>query len=322
MRNLLDRYLLPPREGDGAGSGAAAPGGATPPAASPAPSGAGTPPAAGPSGEGGAGSGTPPPPAAGVQPPAAAGQPYRPQGLPETMFGDDDRGTIDKMAEALKGYRTRDSERGIPDKVDAYMAFDLANVDATVKPHMEGLVNDPLYKAVADVALAEKVPVGAMQKIVTTLYGEAVKAGVFEGFLDVAAERAQLLPDSAKALAKADQDKAIDARMQENEDFLNLLAKPGEDGKALLEGKDAEHVKLMLMDSAAGNRFLEFFRAQMTGAGRAQPLGGGAGAGAAGGTSREALRARMAAPEMQVGHPKFSQAAYDQLMADYQKLLG
>jgi hypothetical protein len=268
---------------------------------------------------GGAGGGTPPPPAAGVQPPAG---PYRPQGLPETMFGADDRETMDKMAEALKGYRTRDSERGVPDKPDAYMAFDLANVDATLKPHMEGLVKDPLYKAVADVAMAEKVPVGAMQKIVTTLYSEAVKAGVFEGFLDVEAERAQLLPDSAKSLAKADQDKAIETRLQENEDFVNLLARPGADGKALLDQKDADHVKLMLMDSAAGNRFLEFFRSQMTGAGRAQPLAGGAGAGASGGTSREALRARMAAPEMQVGHPKFNRAAYDQLMADYQKIAG
>ena len=56
------------------------------------------------------------------------------------------------------------------------------------------------------------------------------------------------------------------------------------------------------------------------GAGRAQPLAGGLGGGA-GGNSREAMRARMAAPEMQNGNPKFNRAAYDQLMADYQKLI-
>ncbi|MBS9720042.1 hypothetical protein JYU29_04985 [Tianweitania sp. BSSL-BM11] len=300
MKHLLERYL-PLRNAENEGGGG---GGGTPP------------PAGAPGGEGGR-------PAADGSPPASdppAG-PYRPQGLPDTMFGENDRDTMDKMATALNGYRTRDSERGVPETADAYQTFDLDKVDEAVRPQLEALSSDLLFKAVADVALEEKVPVGAMQKIVTTLYSEAAKAGIFEPFLDVTAERQALIPTEAQNLPKAEQDRAIDARMQANEDFVKLLMKPGEDGKSQIDQATGEHVMLMLMDSANGNKFLEFFRSQMTGAEKPQPLGGGLGSGG-GGESREALRAEMAKPEMQPNHPKFDRAAYDALDEKYKKLIG
>lgn len=302
MRTLLDRYLpLRNQEGGGGAGGAGAGDGGGDAA-----------------GNGSAGGDGGQAPAAGED--GAASGPYRPEGLADTMFGKDDRETIDKLHNAVKGYRDRDAKNGVPEKPDAYQTFDFATIDASLKPHLEALASDPLFKAVADVALAERVPVGAMQKIVTTLYGEAIKGGVFEGFVDVAAERAQLVPDAVKNGSKADQDRAIDSRLQANVDFLTLLAKPGADGKAAIDAKDAKHVELMLLDTAAGNRFLEYFRDQLTGAGRAAPVGG---AGAdAGGLTRESLRARAAAPEMQVGHPKFDRAAWEQLQADYRKILG
>jgi hypothetical protein len=240
------------------------------------------------------------------------------------MFGENDRDTMDKMATALTGYRTRDSERGIPENADAYQTFDLDQVDEAVRPQLEALSSDPLFKAVANVALEERVPVGAMQKIVTTLYSEAAKGGIFEPFLDVAAERQALVPAEAQNLPKADQDRAIDARMQANEDFVKLLSQPGADGTAQIDKEVGEHVMLMLMDSAKGNQFLEFFRAQMTGADKAQPLGAGngGGGGGGGGDGRDALRAEMAKPEMQPGHPKFDRAAYDALDEKYKKAVG
>lgn len=315
MRNLLDKYLQPLRAPDEPAAPPAAPpasppaapggGGNQPPAAPPV-----TPPATPPAGD-----------------PAPAAGPYRPQGLPETMFGDDDKGTIDKMKTALDGYRTRDSERGVPDKPDAYIAIDAKKLvgdmklDAAVEPYLAELAKDPLMKAAADIALAEKIPVGAMQKLVGTLFAEAHKAGILEPLVDPAKERAALLPDSAKSLPKDKQDAAIEARLKANEDFVKVLTKPGADGKALLDPKVGENALLMLMDTAQGNQFLEFFREQMTGAGKAAVLAGGVSAGAAAGT-REALRERAALPVNTVGHREFKEASWKQLQEDYKKLSG
>jgi hypothetical protein len=78
-----------------------------------------------------------------------------------------------------------------------------------------------------------------MQKLVGTLFAEAHKAGILEPLVDPA-ERAALLPESAKNLPKDKQDAAIEARLKENEDFVKLLMKPGADGKPLLdEGRRA-----------------------------------------------------------------------------------
>ncbi|WP_181180371.1 hypothetical protein [Mesorhizobium sp. B1-1-7] len=294
MKALLDRYLPLRAPDDGGG------GGDPPPApVAPAP---GAPPPAAPS---------PAPPAPGAEPPAAG--PYRPQGLADTMYGKDDRETIDKLHKAVEGYRQRDS--AVPDKPEAYQTFEIDKAPEAIRPHLQQLAKDPLFAAVSKVAMEEKIPVATMHKLTTALYAQAAEAGILEAPVDIAAERTALLPDSAKSMAKADQDKAIDARMQANEDFVNLMTQQG------LPKDVAEHGLLMLMDTAKGNQLLEFFAGKMTGAGAAQPFGG---AGAAGGdkSAREALRAEMAAPEMDPQHPKFNRAKYDELDQKYKKLFG
>jgi hypothetical protein len=244
---------------------------------------------------------------------ASAAEPYRPQGLPDTMFGKDDRETMDKMAEALKGYRTRDSQ--VPADAAAYKAFDIETVDEALRPHLQGLDGDPVFDAAAKFALENKVPVPIMQGMVAAVYAEAVKQGLFEGFVDAKAERAQLVPDEAKTLPADRQEAAIEARLQANEDFIKLLAKD-EGG---LPQDVAEHALLMLMDTAKGNRFIEFMKARMTGEGRAQPHAG-AGHGGSTDTRRAQLRAERAKPEMNPQHPKFDRAAYDRLDEEYRKL--
>lgn len=306
MQSLLDKYS-PLRAPDAPGGAAPAAAPAAPPAAAPPAGDGGQPPAA-------------TPPAAGDPPPVApAAGPYRPDGLPETMFGKDDRETMDKMHAALKGYRERDSS--VPDKPEAYREMDLAGVPDAIKPHLEGLAKDPLFDAVSKVAMEEKIPVATLQKLTTALYTQAAEAGILEPALDPAAERAKLLPESAKDLPKDKQDAAIEARLQQNEYFVKLFMKPGADGKAQLDTKVGEHALLMLMDTAEGNQFLEFFASKMTGADRPQPFNGGSG-NASGADTRAALKARMAAPEMRPGHPSFNQANFDALMADYKKVVG
>lgn len=302
MRNLLDRYL-PLRAPDGGGDG----GGGAPPA-DPPPGGAEPPAGA-------------PPGGSGAAPAGGAAEPYRPQGLPDTMYGNDDRETMDKMATALAGYRQRDSDRKVPDNVEAYSAFDVEQVPEAFRSHLGQIGGDPAFSAAAKIAKEEGVPVQTFQKMTTAIYQAAADAGILEQVIDPQAERASLIPESARNLSKADQDKAIDARLQENEDFIKLLMKPGADGKSKLDPKVGENALLMLMDTAAGNQFLEFMRAEMTGAGRAQPLPGD-GSAPAGSSERERLREQLAAPEMQPQHPKFDRAKYEALDQEYRRVIG
>lgn len=306
MKNLLERYL-PVRNAAGAGGG----GGAAPAAA-----GGADPAAAGVAGAGAAadaGGGSGDAAAAAAAAAAAGAGPYRPTGLPDTMFGKDDRETIDKMQNALNGYRQRDAS--VPDKVEAYNSFDVDKAPEAIRPFIAKLSTDPLYAAAAKVAMEERIPVGAMQKMTMALYEAGAQSGILEAPLDEVAERAALLPEAAKNLSKADQDKAIDARMQANEDFVKLMV-----ANKALDQDAAEHTLLMLMDSAKGNKFLEAVAKMATGADRAQPLNGDGGAGGAGQNQRDALRARLAAPEMQLGHRNFSRESYDALMEEYRKL--
>lgn len=304
MKTLLQRYspvFDTGGEPSGGGAAPAAPAAGDPPAG-------GSQPAAGAPGDG---SGAPDP---GGQPPAPAGDLYRPEGLPETMFGANDRETIDKLANTLKGYRDRDANRQVPDKPDAYLAFDLEQMPERVRGQIGELSKDPLFGKVAETALAEGVPVQTLHKLTAALYDAGAEAGMFEDFLDVEKERAALLPESAKALPKAQQDQAIDARMKENEDFVKLMVANGN-----LPAEAGEHALLMLMDTANGNQFIEWVKGKIDGG--AAPLLGGA-PGASGQDTRESLRAELAKPEMQPGHHLYNQKAREELQARYQKMIG
>lgn len=303
MKNLLDRYLFVRNAEGGGGTGAGDAAGAGDPGG-----GAGAPAAGAAAAATGPGA-------------AAAVTPYRPEGMADQYFGKSDQETIDLQHKALDGYRRRDAERAVPETADAYAKFDAEKVPDFLKPHIEHFAGDPAFKAAADIFLKAGVPVNAMQSGMTAAYQVLHDAGLLEAPVDVAAERARLLPESHRNASKAEQDAAIDARMQANEDFINLLMKPGEDGKSKLSKEAGSNALLMLMDTAAGNEFLEVVRHSMTGGDRASPLTAGNG-GNTGQNAREELKKRAAAPEMQVGHPQFSRAAFDQLQADYRKLLG
>lgn len=253
----------------------------------------------------------------GGNPPLAAGPsgPYRPDGLPDTMFGKDDRETIDKLHQAVKGYRDRDGQRQVPETAEAYRAFKLDDAPESVRPHLEALANDPLFDAVAQLAHEEKVPTATLQRLTTKLYEQAAEMGILDHVVDTTKERASLLPETARNLPKNEQDRQIDARLQANEDWVKLQIQHG------LPEDVASHGLLMLMDTAAGNQLIEYFRSKI-GGDRDNPLPGDGGGAGAGRSQRDQLRARLAAPEMQAGHPAFDRAAYDQLMADYQRIVG
>ena len=308
MRSLIDRYrpYFNTESGSAAAGAAAAPGSSDAPAA-----GAG---AAAKPGEGGAS----PTAAAAAAAPVA---PYRPEGLPDNLYGKTDQETIDNLKKVADGYRTRDAERQVPDDPAAYKAFDLEKVAPEIKPHIEALANDPLFDKVAGKAKELGISVPALHALTAELYGSAQAGGIFADMVDPVAERQALIPAGFENKPQAEQDAAIDARVKANEDFVNLLVKnsTGADGKPLPGGltkEVADNAVFMLGCDAKGNQFLEYVRS-LTTAGGAQPFAGG---GSGAGDTRETLRAEMAKPEMQPGHPKFSREAYDALDLRYQKL--
>ncbi|YBV97533.1 hypothetical protein M1D80_11830 [Phyllobacteriaceae bacterium JZ32] len=314
MRNMLEKYLIAPRAPEGAGGAAEAGAGGGAPAAAAASGGNGADASAGaepsPAAAGGAAP-APSPNEPGARPEGA----YHPAELPEQLRGKDDRETIDKLMAVNKGYRERDAARQVPDKPDGYRDFAGVELPDTIKGHVEALSKDPLFDAAAKVALEEGVGKATMQKMTVALYAAAAEAGMLEPPLDIEAEKQALLPDSFKGAPKAEQDRAINARLQANEDFVKLQVANGK-----ISQEVADHVLGMLMDSAKGNLFLEYFRSIATGGEGAQPAAGGGVA--PGGDQRAALREELRALDAKRGTPDFKQADYDALMQRYRDVVG
>jgi len=226
------------------------------------------PPAANENSQPGAGQPAPDAPPAADAPPAP--QPYYPDNLAENLRGKDDKETIDRLAKAVAGYRNRDSKNNVPKNIEEYYDFADTDIPDDVQAYFKDLKDDPIYQSLAREALQNNVPKSVLQKITTAAFQAAYESGVLEPPLDVAKERAALIPPDYQNAGKAAQDKAIDARMQANEDFVKLLVK---DGK--LDKDVGEYSLLMLMDSAAGNKFLEAFRNFATRGDQAGPIAGG-----------------------------------------------
>lgn len=290
MHTLLDRYLFAiPRNAAGAGDAA----GGTPPA-----------------GDGGAaGTGSEAP---AVTPPAEL---HFPEGLPDHFKGANDRETIDRLAGAWKDYRSRDAGKDLPENPEGYLSLEgiddkAFQLDERFKPHFEGFANDPGMKAAAAIAQKHGVSRPAFLEAMQASMSALSEAGLLEPMLDFDAERAALLPDAARSLAKDQQDVAIDRRMSDNFDFIDLMVT-----NRGLPKQVGEYAQLMLGDKAEGHLFLEWVRNSVQGGGGGGP--GAHGAGGGGGDTADSLRQEMAKPELTPGHPSFDRAKYSEFDARY-----
>lgn len=236
------------------------------------------------------------PPADGGTPPTAAPEgPYKPEGLADNLYGKSDRETIDNIAKALKGYRDRDAKGGgVPEDAAGYIS-DVQGVPEKAKGYFDALSTDPVFQKIAGVAKENGVSKGAFGALLGAFLEGNVDAGMFDPLVDVAAERSALIPESAKALPKGEQDAAIDKRMNDNIAWLDAMVVQGMPKDA------AEYAQLMMFDTAKGHQFVEFFRSRIEGGG-INPIGGGKG----GGESKEALQQALA-----------SEAKYDPRKPEY-----
>lgn len=312
--NFFDQMLFN-SDGGGAGGGGAASGandgGAAAAAAGAAGGADGG--AAGAAGSSGADGGAAAAAAAG-----SAGDIYKPEGIADHMLGKSNNETIDNMKKALDGYRERDAANKVPDAVDAYGKFE-GEVPEAVKPHLDMVLNDPLSARMQQVALKNRMTVPQYQDMVTEFISVSQEMGLMEPVVDAKAEQAALVPDVAKHLPEAEQQQAVERRMNENYAFLDSIAAMGAE-KGGMAKEDIEFAKAMLGDSAKGHRMFEFMRRSMGGSGDNKPamIFGGAPSQ----DPRADLTRRAALPENTWGHKSFNQQSYNELQADYKKQIG
>ncbi len=246
---------------------------------------------------------------------SAAG--YRPEGLPDHLFGTSDQDTMDKMAKALDGYRKKDSESGVPDNQAAYAAFGDAVPDE-LKSHVAALAEDTVFQNLSKSALEKGLSVEAFQGLTVDFFKTAQDMGLLEPVIDEAAEKAALVPESAKHLSEAEQKTAREQRMNDNFAFLDTLTaqKEGADGMAV---DVADYAKAMLGDSAKGHQFIEHMRSQISG-GPAPYAGGDKGGSPL--DAHAALQARVRETKNNPEHRDFDAKSYEKLKADLQAYHG
>lgn len=296
MRNLINEYMQPARSADASGGGGATPNSA----AAPPPSGG-----AAPSAEPVAN----PVPAEPSSAPATP-EPYRVDGVDPQLFGETDQATIDNMAKQLKGYRDRDASRQIGETADAYADFSKVDIADDVRGHMDYLSSDPVMKEMTLWAKEQKIPVGDFQAIVAKAHEAAGKVGLFSEMVDETAEQAALVPPEMANASQQQQQQAARQRVDAAENWLKLQAQNG------LPQDLIDYGGLMLLDRAQGVQLIEWFKGQMGGNSGPAVLNAGPGAG----DTAESLRAELAKPEMQKGHPTFDQDKYYELQGRYKAL--
>ena len=201
----------------------------------------------------------------------------------------------------------------MPDDIAAYREF--GEVDEKVKPYFDTLEGDGLFDDVASKAKELGISKAQLHGLLETYMGGAAEMGLLEPALDVAAERQALLPENAASMPQQAQDAAVERRINEAHGWVDSMVARG------LDKESAEHMTMMLGDTAKGIKAIEFFKGQIGGAGQAQPTNGDGNQGGSGGDARTDLARRSALPENTPGNAKFDRKSYDQLNADYQKTL-
>lgn len=282
-------------------------GGAAPPAADPA-----APPVGGDAGKPPADGGGITPPAGQPAPPAAA---YRPEGLSDDLYGASDQETIDKLNGRLREIAEQQAASAPPEDVMAYADFSAFEASETAKPYLADLAKSPLIKPVAEKAKELGLSTAAFQQLAGAFFEAGAGQGLLEPLVDDKAERAALVPEAARNAPADKQDAAVNARLAAAEQAIDLQVANKRMPKAV-----ADHAKLMLMDTANGVQFIEWAVAQAMGGNGMQPGGGGGGQ-----TAEQAvntLRAELAKPEMQPGHPKYDAAARQALSNKFKELFG
>jgi len=222
-----------------------------------------------------------------------AGEVYKPKGVSDSFFGETNEQTIDNMAASLQTYREKASANPVPKESSGY---ELGEVSGDLKPFLDNLADDPAFEAAKSMALKNELSTSQFSGFITDVVGEWFQAGLFSDVVDAEKERMELVPDHANLANPQDQSIAIDARINDNIDWVETALV----GKGMAK-EDAEFLTGALADRAAGHRSIEFLRNLIDGA-SSQPLGGG---GSSDTSIRDQLIAREQDPRNDPKNPKY-----------------
>jgi hypothetical protein len=241
-----------------------------------------------------------PAPGGGVQPPAPAPAPgpsataYRPEGLPDHLFGATEKETIDKLWGAQKGVRDEIATRGAVPKDVAGYTFEPTEA---LKPYAANFDKDPLFGKTREIAMKAGITDKQFQNFVAPLLDHMVTSGMVDAPVDANAQLLQLAPPGTYA---SDQEKSAAAakRVQDN-----IAWADGAKAQKTF-GAQSDAIADFFVAAAASDprahHAIEWLRGQ---GGEAKVLFGGNGGG--GGQDDNALKARMNDPRNDPRHMSF-----------------
>jgi hypothetical protein len=242
------------------------------------------------------------------QVPAGGGQfsnvaPYRPEGLPDHLFGANERETLDKVFGAYKGARDSIARFGeVPKEAKDYV-FEPAD---PVKPYAEALGKDPFFEKVKGIALAHQIPKGQFNNFINGVLSEMIAGEMVADPFNPDKERAALVPDVTDPTQRAQK---ADQIIRENIALLDAWKAQGlpESSHALLSSQ---------MDRAAANQLVSWISAR---SGEQRPALGGALQGA---ITKADLDRRTADPRNNIGTSQYDRAFAAETDAMYKRFYG
>lgn len=219
---------------------------------------------------------------------------YRPEGLPDHLYGASERETLDKLWNAYLGYRRSETERGekvgaVPDAPDKY-TFQPAE---TIAPYLPNVADDPVMKAAQ--AAAHKHGLGDKQfaGFVNEFMGGLLAGELLDEPFSAEKERAIIAGDVADPAERA---KAADRLARDTVAYIDALAAQGK-----LPKETADWAKGRT-DRGHFIRLVQTLRAQAPG------LEVGGQAGAAAGVSEDMIDARIRDPRNDTDSPTYSES--------------
>lgn len=238
----------------------------------------------------------------------AAPSPYRPDGLPDHLFGGNDRETIDKLHKAVSGFRTQQGEAGaVPENPEGY-SFDASD---KLKPYVGNFDKDPVYGAVRGIAHKIGMPDKMFKAFVPAILEHFVDGELVAAPIDPKQILRDMSPANLANASDADREAAGARRVQDNVAWI--------DG-AKANGTMPEGVADFFAASAAGDprahAAIEWLRGSKS---EPAPAMGGA---VASGVSEADLKARLADPRGQVGAEKYDPAFARETDEMYKKYYG
>lgn len=221
--------------------------------------------------------------------------PYRPDGLPDHLFGANDRETLDKIFGAYKGARQSIGEgNAVPDKPEGY-SFEASD---KLKPYVENFDKDPVYGKVREIAHKAGISDKQFKAFLPGVLEHFVDGELVAAPVDPKALLRDMAPASMSAASEAERETAGARRVQDNIAWV--------DG-AKTNGAMPEGVADFFAASAAGDPRAHAAIEWLRGA-NVEPAPALGGSGGGGGASEDALKARIADPRGQVGGPQYDAA--------------